>query len=160
MPLIGTMAEFPLPEILQLIGQRTGVLRLLDVSEAPSLEIELYKGNLCSLRLSDLFLQESNEVMKRLSHIIQAGSGMFEFIETAGREPEGTLRLPMNKLAMDLAFMVDEINGITKAHAVKNSGKKRITQPLHEPDPASRPKRKTSRFIYDDEDAQVPGKIE
>jgi hypothetical protein len=154
MPIIGTMSEFPLPEIMQLIGQRTGLLRLLDIPEASTIEIELFKGNLCSLRFSDHFVDETNEVMKRLSQIIQAECGMFEFTESIGKEPTGSLRLPMNKLAMDLAFMVDEINGVSAAK--KNSVKKRVTQPLN----GERIKRKTSRFVYDDEDATVPEKTE
>ena len=44
MPIVGNLSEFPLPEVLILIGLRTGRLRLLDVPESVSYtHLDVYK---------------------------------------------------------------------------------------------------------------------
>ncbi len=108
MPVIGTLSEFPLPEVIHLIGQRKGNLRLVDIPGLEPIELELFRGNLCFLQVGSRLLSDSQEIAKQLSAVIQATNGIFEFSENLGETPQGSLQLPIINLVMDVVRMVDE----------------------------------------------------
>src|SRR5882757_973760 len=79
MPILGNLSEFPLPEILLLIGTRTGRLRLLVVPEFGMMEIDFSNGEAQTMHLGDRSLTESEDMIGKMSAVVQAQSGMFEF---------------------------------------------------------------------------------
>ena len=108
MPIIGSLAEFPLPEVLLLIGGRTGRLRLYDVPEFAVMELDLSDGNAHALHLGGSFLTQPFEIVAELSVIVETGEGMFEFsvqpVESVRRDEP----LTVNELVMQLVLHVDE----------------------------------------------------
>jgi hypothetical protein len=109
MPISGDLNQFPLPEVLLLIGTRTGRLRLYDVPEFGIMELDLSEGNAHALHLGGIYLTEDREIISQLSVIIGTGAGMFEF----SLKPMGFVRdgkpLPLTKLVMLLVLYVDEL---------------------------------------------------
>jgi hypothetical protein len=107
-PIVGNLSEFPLPEVLLLIGCRTGRLRLYDVPEFAVMELDLSEGHAHALHLGGSFLTETFEIVSELSVIVETGEGMFEFdsrpvISVRRNEP-----LPISQLVMLLVLHVDE----------------------------------------------------
>src|SRR5580698_7845771 len=108
MPLVGNLAEFPLPEVLLLIGSRTGRLRLYDAPEIVPLEMDLSEGHAHGLQIGDSFLTEPSQIIAELSFLVESGEGMFEFSAQPIVSVQRDEALPINELVMLLVLHVDE----------------------------------------------------
>jgi hypothetical protein len=108
MPLVGNLTEFPLPEVLLLIGSRTGRLRLYDAPDIIPIEMDLSEGHAHGLHIGDSFFTERSQIVAELSFMVETGEGMFAFsaqpvVSVPRDEP-----LPINELVMLLVLHVDE----------------------------------------------------
>ena len=108
MPLVGNLSEFPLPEVLLLIGSRTGRLRIYDVPDILPVEMDLSESQAHGLHIGDYFVTERSQIVAELSFMVETGEGMFEFsaqpvVSVPRDEP-----LPINELVMLLVLHVDE----------------------------------------------------
>lgn len=110
MPILGNLAEFPLPEVLHFIGGRTGRMKLIDVPGADYIEIDTHLGYLNGLQSGGMPVEEKDEVIRKLSVVLQVERGMFEFSLIEEDHLRGQLQLPLQSLAMELAFNVDQLN--------------------------------------------------
>jgi hypothetical protein len=106
MPLVGHFSEFPLPEVLLLIGSRTGRLRLYDALEYHPMELDLSEGRAHGLHVGDNFLTSPAQVIAELSFAVETGEGAFEF--TPQPIVSVTHPLPIGELVMQLVLRVDE----------------------------------------------------
>ena len=108
MPILGNLSEFPLPEVLLLIGVRTGRLRLLDVPEFGIMDVDLSNGEVQAMYLGRDTFTESQDMINKLSAVVQAQGGMFEFrlhpVASVSRDHP----LMVNSLVMALVCHVDE----------------------------------------------------
>jgi hypothetical protein len=108
MPLVGNLSEFPLPEVLLLIGSRTGRLRIYGVPELTDVEMDLSEGHAHGLHIGDYFLTEPTQIVAELSFMVESGDGKFEF----AAQPIVSVRrdepLPISELVMLLVLHVDE----------------------------------------------------
>jgi hypothetical protein len=108
MPLVGSLSEFPLPEVLLLIGSRTGRLRLYDAPEIIPIEMDLSEGHAHGLHIGDSFLTERAQIVAELSFMVETGEGMFEFSAQPVMSVRQNEQLPINELVMLLVLHVDE----------------------------------------------------
>jgi hypothetical protein len=108
MPILGNLSEFPLPEVLLLIGARTGKLRLLDVPEFGMLEIDFFNGEVHSLHIGQRTLTEITDLIDKLSAVVQANGGMFEFKMHSIVPVPRPRPLTITQLVMSLVCHVDE----------------------------------------------------
>jgi hypothetical protein len=108
MPLVGSLSEFPLPEVLLLIGSRTGRLRLYDAPEIIPIEMDLSEGHAHGLHVGDSFLTERAQIVAELSFMVETGEGMFEFSAQPVISVRQNEQLPINELVMLLVLHVDE----------------------------------------------------
>ena len=108
MPLAGNLSEFPLPEVLLLIGSRTGRLRLFDAPEVIPVAIDLAEGQAHALHVADSYLTERAQIVAELSFIVETGDGKFEFAAQPVAPVEREEALPINELVMLLVLHVDE----------------------------------------------------
>jgi hypothetical protein len=108
MPLVGHLAEFPLPEVLLLIGNRTGRLRLYDAPEIIPIEMDLSEGQAHGLHIGDSYVTESSQIVAELSFMVETGEGMFEFCAQPVVSVQREESLPINELVMLLVLHVDE----------------------------------------------------
>ena len=108
MPLVGNLSEFPLPEVLLLLGSRTGRLRIYDLPEFFPVEMDVSEGHAHGLYIGDTFVTERAQIIAELSFMVETGDGMFEF----SAQPVVSVRrdepLPINELVMSLVLHVDE----------------------------------------------------
>jgi hypothetical protein len=108
MPLVGSLSEFPLPEVLLLIGSRTGRLRLYDVPDLSPVEIDLSEGHAHGLHIGDYFLTDTPQIVAELSFMVETGVGLFEFSAQPVVSVQRDEPLPVNELVMRLVLHVDE----------------------------------------------------
>jgi hypothetical protein len=108
MPLVGNLSEFPLPEVLLLIGCRTGRLRIYDVPGFFPMEMDLSEGQAHGLHIGDYFLTEPSEIIEELTFMVETGDGMFEFSAQPVVSVRGDEPLPINEFVMLLVLHVDE----------------------------------------------------
>lgn len=110
MPILGNLAEFPLPEVLHFIGGRTGRMKLIDVPGADYLELDTHLGYLIGLLSGGVMVEQKEAVVQKLSVVLQVEHGMFEFSLIEESQLRGQMQLPLQSLAMELAFTVDQLN--------------------------------------------------
>ena len=108
MPILGNLSEFPLPEVLLLIGVRTGRLRLLDVPEFGVLDVDFFNGKAEAMHMGSRTFTDVRDMIDKLSAVVHAQGGMFEFrlqsvVPVARARP-----LMVNELVMSLVCHVDE----------------------------------------------------
>jgi len=117
MPILGNLSEFPLPEVLLLIGARTGRLRLLDVPEFGMMDVDFSEGEVQAMYIGDRTFTESKDMIAKLSAVVQLQTGMFEFrVQLVASVPrEQPLRV--NELVMTLVCYVDEQMALQQASA-------------------------------------------
>jgi len=108
MPIVGNLSEFPLPEVLLLIGIRTGRLRLLDVPEFGVLDIDISEGEVQNMRMGGSTFTDASKMLDKLSAVVQSQSGMFEFRLTPVSLVPRTQPLSIHDLAIKLVCHVDE----------------------------------------------------
>jgi hypothetical protein len=108
MPIVGNLSEFPLPEVLLLIGIRTGRLRLLDVPEFGVLDIDISEGEVQNMHIGGDAFNEAGKMLDKLSAIMQAQGGMFEFRLTPVSLVPCEKSLSIHDLAIKLVCHVDE----------------------------------------------------
>src|SRR5271156_5112961 len=116
MPLVGNLSEFPLPEVLLLIGSRTGRLRIYDVPDLSPVEMDLSEGQAHGLHIGDYYLTESAQIVAELSFMVETGDGMFEFTSQPIVSVQRNEPLPISELVMLLVLHVDE--KLAKQHAL------------------------------------------
>lgn len=108
MPIVGNLSEFPLPEVLLLIGARTGRLRLLDVPEFGIMDIDFSEGEVQAMHLANKTFTESKDMIAKLSAVVQMQAGMFEFRLQPVVSVPRSQPLMVNQLVMTLVCYVDE----------------------------------------------------
>lgn len=108
MPIVGNLSEFPLPEVLLLIGARTGRLRLLDVPEYGVMEIDFSNGEMQGLHLGPQWFERDVDILGKLSAVVQRNDGMFEFCLQPVSSVSRNKPLMINQLVMSLVCQVDE----------------------------------------------------
>jgi len=120
MPIVGNLSEFPLPEVLLLIGVRTGRLRLLDVPEFGIMDVDLSNGEVQAMHLGNKQFTEAGDMIEKLSAVVQAQGGMFEFRAHPVTEVPRSRPLIVNHLVMSLVCHVDELVARQKEDASHN----------------------------------------
>jgi len=108
MPLVGNLSEFPLPEVLLLIGSRTGRLRLHDIPDLAPVEIDLSEGHAHGLHIEEQFVTSTSQIVAELSYMVETGEGMFEFAAQPIVSVQRDEPLPISELVMLLVLHVDE----------------------------------------------------
>jgi len=108
MPLVGNLSEFPLPEVLLLIGSKTGRLRIYGMPEFAPVELDLAEGQAHGLHVGDTSLTEPSEIVAELSFLVETGDGMFEFSVQPVVPIRRTQPLPISEFVMLLVLHVDE----------------------------------------------------
>jgi hypothetical protein len=108
MPIVGNLSEFPLPEVLILIGLRTGRLRLLDVPEFGILDIDISNGEVQAMHIGANRFTDTQNMLDKLGAVVQAQRGMFEFSLTQVSLAIRPQSLTIHDLVMKLVCHVDE----------------------------------------------------
>jgi hypothetical protein len=108
MALVGNLTEFPLPEVMLLIGSRTGRLRVFNVTGLAPITIDLSQGNAHGLHIDKHFITDPEQIVSELSYMVETGEGQFEFTPQPIVSVRRDEPLPISELVMLLVLHVDE----------------------------------------------------
>ena len=110
MAIFGDLSDLPFPEIFNMIGRRTGRLLIFGVPGLPPYQLELADGGLKGLAVGPEKIGDPLRVRDKLTALMEAGRGTFEFQRCSREELEGELSLSLPYLLMAIASAVDEIS--------------------------------------------------
>ena len=97
MAIFGDLSDMSTPEVLTILGQRTGKL-LFDLSGETRYELHLCEATLWSLQVNGTLQSELPVVFYHLAILNRAREGRFEFVQTALSALEHQLNLPRQEL--------------------------------------------------------------
>ena len=108
MAIFGTLEEMPLPEILTMLGGRTGKLLLSKLPREQTCDLYLDKSKLKALHLNGKSITREEVVSKVMLKVFTVEQGIFEFKRLSPDQLEQTLNMPIDKLLLQTATNIDE----------------------------------------------------
>lgn len=108
MAIAGDLRDLPISEVLNMIGRRTGVLKLTEIQGLEPLMLYLDAGSLRGFFEQDREIEDGMSVRSRLLTVMDAGEGRFEWNALAAEKLRGDLDIPVLRLFGIIAAAVDE----------------------------------------------------
>lgn len=109
MAIFGSLEELPVPEILSMLGQRSGHLKVWDLPDDKRCDLYIDKGKLKALRVNGRRIQEVFEVREEMVSLLSTKRGSFEFDRCAPEALQQGLDASIQKLLLSAATAIDEI---------------------------------------------------
>ncbi len=108
MAIVGDLMDLPIPEVLNMLGRRTGKLELRDIPNLELLTLYLDEGFLRGFFAGEQEVQDGLAVRDRLLTVMESPLGTFAFRPTLPHQLHGGLNTPITRLLGILASAVDE----------------------------------------------------
>jgi hypothetical protein len=147
MATIGSLDDFTIAEVLQMVGPRGGLLRFSSNAVTP-LEMEVSGGKLCGVRSGDTVIEELSSVFQLLNTLSSQNGALFEFLEDPSRPVQGRLAIPLSQFsdnlraapaaAMAPALPPRQTSQLPISPSIV-PGLEPVAQPISVPDPAPAP---------------------
>ena len=109
MAIFGTLEEMPLPEILTMLGSRTGKLHLSQLPRKQSYDLYLDKTHLKAFHNNGKALVTDLLVREAMLKISSCEQGTFDFERLSPDKLKQNLNIPITKLLLQIATAIDEI---------------------------------------------------
>lgn len=109
MAIFGSLDELPIPEILSMLGQRSGHLKVWDLPDDKRCDLYIDKGRLKALRVNGRKVQEVFEVREEMVSLLSTKRGSFEFDRCAPEALQQGLNASIQQLLLSAATAIDEI---------------------------------------------------
>ncbi len=109
MAIFGTLEEMPLPELLTMLGRRTGKLQLTELPKKQNYQLFLNKATLKAISVDNQIL--ANEMLARqaMVELLSFEQGIFEFKRLPEDQLEQNLNIPIDKLLLQTTVEIDEM---------------------------------------------------
>lgn len=127
MAIFGDLLELQLPELLNLVGRRTGKLELLEVGKFKRVELHISSQYLKGIVISDELLDDALLVRDKLASVMNETSGTFEFHKVPEIALRGSLSISIPQLLLSIASTSDEIDAYRKSFSHPNTIYKCLT---------------------------------
>jgi hypothetical protein len=108
MPLVGDLCDFPLPEVLMLIGMRSGRLLIWHVPLFGNLEVDFHEGEVQAMYAGREVIIDVDHMVANLSAVVQMPTCQFEFTTQTVKAVHRDNPVTINNLVMSLVCYVDE----------------------------------------------------
>lgn len=109
MAIFGTLEEMPLPELLTMLGRRTGRLQLSELPQEQNYNLYLDKAQLKAVSSGQDFLTNDLAVREAIIKLTNFDKGIFEFKRLAQDELKQHIDIPIDRLLLQTATAIDEI---------------------------------------------------
>lgn len=109
MAIFGSLEELPIPEILSMLGHRSGHLKVWDLPDDKRCDLYIDKGKLKALRINGRRIQEVFEVREEMVSLLSTKNGSFEFDRCAPEALQQGLDASIQQLLLSAATAIDEI---------------------------------------------------
>ncbi len=121
MAIFGALNELPLPEILTMLGRRSGKLKLWNLESGHRYELHMHEAKLKALFVDQQSIDDIMFVRESMIELIDAEQGSFEF----EREPPDSLTqhldIPVEQLLLSTATAIDELKAYRQRFADKRT---------------------------------------
>ena len=109
MAIFGSLEELPIPEILSMLGHRSGHLKVWDLPDDKRCDLYIDKGKLKAVRINGRRIQEVFEVREEMVSLLSTKNGSFEFDRCAPEALQQGLNASIQQLLLSAATAIDEI---------------------------------------------------
>ena len=110
MPVTGAIAELPLPDLLEMMRHRSGKLTLLHTQQSSEMHLHFTPGYLCGFMVDKHIVKTQSQVVDKLVSVTAHPVGHFEFTPAHASSLMGSVRIPVDRLALFIVSAVDEIS--------------------------------------------------
>ncbi len=110
MAIFGTLEEMPLPELLTMLGKRTGKLKLTKLPEEQNYDLYLDKAKLKATYINEQELTTDLSVYEAMIKLFGFEKGIFEFQRLPQTQLKQNLDIPIDKLLLQTATAIDEMH--------------------------------------------------
>lgn len=114
MAVFGNFADFPFPELLSLVGGRTGKILIRNNSADRQYEWHLHSATICGVLLNSEPLDDVLQVRGCMLDLIEDSSSAFEFHRHSYEELLHYFNLPTEHLVLSTAAAMDELSAYRK----------------------------------------------
>jgi hypothetical protein len=114
MAVFGNFADFPFPELLSLIGYRTGKIFIRNISADRQYEWHLHSATICGVILNSKPLDDVLQVRGCMLDLIEDSSSAFEFHRHSYEDLLHYFDLPTEHLVLSTAAAMDELSAYRK----------------------------------------------
>lgn len=106
--ILGDLIEFPLPEVLTLLGRRSGKLKLFKLPDGRRFEFHVHDARLHAVMSAGEPVGEIAEVYRTMMRLVDVERGNFEFERSLPEELENYFEISVAKLLLKTATNIDE----------------------------------------------------
>jgi hypothetical protein len=110
MAISGDIADLPLTDLLNMIRFRGGIVRLTDTPRIGEMVLYFSPGFVTGFSIEKQNIKVESQVVDRLVTVAAMPVGKFHYEPAAAASLRGSVRIPVDRLALKLVAKVDEIN--------------------------------------------------
>lgn len=109
MAIFGSLADLPFPELMGLVGQRTGKLFISNPVTKKRFEWHLHEATICGLMVNQKMMDDVMQVRGCMIELIEDSDSNFEFHKHDFQELQHYFRLGTDQLILSTAAAMDEL---------------------------------------------------
>lgn len=110
MAITGDIADLPLPDLLNMIRFKGGTVTLTDTPRATEIVLCFAPGYVTGFSIERQVIKVETQVVDRLVAVAAMPIGQFKFEPSPSASIRGSVRIPVDRLALFIVQKVDEIN--------------------------------------------------
>lgn len=109
MAIFGSLADLPFPELIGLVGNRTGKLFISNPKTKKKFEWHLHEATICGLMVNQKMMDDVMQVRGCMIELIEDSDSNFEFQKHDFQELQHYFRLGTEQLILSTAAAMDEL---------------------------------------------------
>lgn len=117
MAIFGALNELPIPEILTMLGRRSGKLKLWNLENKHRYELHMHEAKLKALYIDQQAVNDIMFVRESMIELIDAEQGSFEFERHPPDALTQHLDIPVEQLLLSTATAIDEMKAYRQRFA-------------------------------------------
>ena len=117
MAIFGALNELPIPEILTMLGRRSGKLKLWNLESKHRYELHMHEAKLKALYIDQQAVNDIMFVRESMIELIDAEQGSFEFERHPPDSLSQQLDIPVEQLLLSTATAIDEMKAYRQRFA-------------------------------------------
>lgn len=121
MAVFGSLDELPIPEVLTMLGKRSGKLKVWGLPSQRSYDLHIYESRLKGFYVDEQMVSDVIFVRDSMIELINADEGSFEFERHPPDSLAKGLDVPIEQLLLSTATAIDELQAYRQRFADKRT---------------------------------------
>lgn len=110
MAIFGNLSDLPLPEILTMVGHKSGCLLLWNLPNNQEYELHIAESCICGVLSGNKSMEDILQIRDLMLHLINSNSGNFEFHKRSAYDLKQNFNIPIEQILLSTAAISDEID--------------------------------------------------